>query len=65
VIGVHLPIDRVLEGIRLAAADLSPDGSARAREAILTTDTRPKEVALRFSLGGRTATIGATPKERG
>jgi glutamate N-acetyltransferase/amino-acid N-acetyltransferase len=43
VIGVTLPLDKLLPGLAEAAAALSPDGGAAAAEAILTTDTRPKQ----------------------
>ncbi len=55
VIGVPLPIDRLLSGIPKAASALSPDGGAAAAEAILTTDTCTKEAAVQgdgFTVGG-------------
>ena len=55
VIGVHLPLGKVREGLRAAAATLSPQGGADAADAILTTDTRAKvAVAQRggFTIGG-------------
>jgi glutamate N-acetyltransferase / amino-acid N-acetyltransferase len=55
VIGVPLPMQRLLPGIANAAAALSPDGSAAAARAILTTDTCTKEAALHrkgFAVGG-------------
>jgi glutamate N-acetyltransferase / amino-acid N-acetyltransferase len=54
VIGVRLPLDRVLEGLPRAAQGLSADGRAAA-EAILTTDTRTKEsvaYGAGFTVGG-------------
>jgi glutamate N-acetyltransferase/amino-acid N-acetyltransferase len=42
VIGVQLPMKRVAEGIKKAAAALSPEGWADAARAIMTTDTHPK-----------------------
>ncbi|QGF24863.1 bifunctional glutamate N-acetyltransferase/amino-acid acetyltransferase ArgJ [Raineyella fluvialis] len=42
-IGARLPMDALLTGITTAAADLSADGGLAAAEAIMTTDTRPKE----------------------
>ncbi|MCW3157983.1 bifunctional glutamate N-acetyltransferase/amino-acid acetyltransferase ArgJ [Micropruina sonneratiae] len=41
-IGVRLPMDKVLAGIELAAQDLSDEGGDAAAEAIMTTDTLPK-----------------------
>jgi glutamate N-acetyltransferase/amino-acid N-acetyltransferase len=55
VIGQPLPLDRVLAGVRTAALQLSPAGGAAAAEAIMTTDTRPKESLARgagFVVGG-------------
>ncbi len=55
VIGVPLPLDKVLAGVRSAALQLAPAGGAPAAEAIMTTDTRPKEALARgsgFVVGG-------------
>lgn len=66
VIGVPLPMDRVEAGIRAAAAALAPDGNAAAAQAIMTTDTFPKEWALQVELsGGRAVTIGGMAKGSG
>jgi glutamate N-acetyltransferase/amino-acid N-acetyltransferase len=64
VIGEHLPMDRVTAGIREASAGLSGDGTPFA-EAILTTDTRAKEAAVRVEVGGETVTVGGTAKGSG
>jgi len=42
-IGVRLPMDKVLAGVELATQDLSEEGGPAAAEAIMTTDTVPKE----------------------
>jgi glutamate N-acetyltransferase/amino-acid N-acetyltransferase len=55
VIGRQLPLDKVLGGVRNAALQLSRTGGATAAEAIMTTDTRPKESLARgdgFAVGG-------------
>jgi glutamate N-acetyltransferase/amino-acid N-acetyltransferase len=55
VIGAPLPLDRVLAGVDDAAAALSEDGGADAAEAILTTDTHPKQAVFHgagFAVGG-------------
>jgi glutamate N-acetyltransferase/amino-acid N-acetyltransferase len=55
VIGVPLPVERVLAGVENAVAALSPEGGADAARAILTTDTCTKEAAVHaqgFSVGG-------------
>ena len=67
VIGQHLPMERVAHGIRLAAAELRRDrdaGHAAAR-AIMTTDTRPKEVAARVTIGDARITLGGMCKGAG
>ncbi len=54
-IGERLPMDRLLGGVRAAAAVLAPDGGAAAAEAVMTTDTVPKTVTVRgagFVVGG-------------
>lgn len=61
VIGPHLPMDRVLTGVTAAAAALSPGGGPRAAQAILTTDSGPKEAVV--STGG--FTVGGMAKGAG
>ena len=64
VIGEHLPMDKISAGIEVVAADLGRDGAGFA-EAILTTDTRIKEAAVRVEIGGTTVTVGGTAKGSG
>ena len=64
VIGEHLPMERVSAGIEVAAAGLGREGVGFA-EAILTTDTRTKEAAVRVEIGGSTVTVGGTAKGSG
>jgi glutamate N-acetyltransferase/amino-acid N-acetyltransferase len=55
VIGAPLPMEKLLNGVREAALHLSHTGGATSAEAIMTTDTRPKEAIARgtgFSVGG-------------
>ena len=55
VIGPLLPLDKIVTGLKEAAGTLSPDGGADAADAILTTDTRPKQAAVSldgFTVGG-------------
>jgi glutamate N-acetyltransferase/amino-acid N-acetyltransferase len=65
VIGVPLPMDRVKAGIAAAAARLSAEQGAAAARAILTTDTRPKEVVVPFRVEGGEARVGAMAKGAG
>jgi glutamate N-acetyltransferase/amino-acid N-acetyltransferase len=55
VIGVRLPLDKVLTGLRDAAGALAGDGGQAAAEAIMTTDTKPKLASAQrdgFCVGG-------------
>lgn len=45
-IGKHLPMDKIMKGIDLIANKLSKNGGHQAAEAIMTTDTRAKEIAI-------------------
>jgi glutamate N-acetyltransferase/amino-acid N-acetyltransferase len=65
VIGVPLPIDRIRRALPRLVAGLSPHGGRRAARAIMTTDTRPKEVALQARIGGRIVRIGGIAKGGG
>ncbi len=58
VIGRIMPVDRILAGITLAATSLGPHGD-RAAQAIMTTDTYPKQAAVSFALGGVDHVVGA------
>jgi len=62
VIGVPLPMDRVRAALPKVVKALSPQGGRAAAEAIMTTDTRPKEAALRVEVNGRSVTMGAIAK---
>lgn len=64
-IGVQLPMDKIRKGIDMAAAALSADGSAAASEAIITTDTRPKRIAVSFDVNGKKVTVGGMTKGAG
>ena len=65
VIGVRLPMEKLRAGIAEAGWRLSPDGGADAARAILTTDTRPKEVAVEFRNGDATCVVGGMAKGAG
>jgi len=60
---VQLPMEKVRAG--LAAIDLSRDGGAQAAEAIMTTDLRPKERAVRLEIGGQPVNVGGMAKGSG
>jgi len=65
VIGRALDMAAVRAGIRSAAGALRPGGSARAAQAIMTTDTMAKEAAVRFAVGGRRVTVAGMAKGSG
>lgn len=65
VIGVSLPMGKVAEGIKKAAANLSINGHQETLEAIMTTDTFPKSSAYQFSLGGVPVNIAGIAKGAG
>jgi len=64
-IGVRLPMDRLLAGVETACGALSPDGGRAAAEAIMTTDTRPKEAGAKIDLVTATLRIGGMVKGAG
>ena len=66
-IGVHLPMANVRSGIAEVATKLKPTRAAAtlAAEAIMTSDTRPKEVAVEFKLGSKTVRLGGIAKGAG
>ncbi|MDE6519764.1 MAG: bifunctional glutamate N-acetyltransferase/amino-acid acetyltransferase ArgJ [Ruminococcus sp.] len=65
VIGQVLPIEPIANGMKELADGLSYDGNKRALEAIMTTDTREKEIALEFTVGGKVCTMGGMLKGSG
>lgn len=65
VIGVLLPMDKIEAGIAQAAAALSVSGAHDAALGIMTTDTRPKEVAVVCECDGVQFRIGAMAKGSG
>ena len=67
VIGHRLPVDRLIAGARAAAAQLAatPEAALEANQAVLTTDTRPKQAAVQVVIGGKTVTVGGMCKGSG
>jgi glutamate N-acetyltransferase / amino-acid N-acetyltransferase len=62
VIGQPLPMDKIRPALPKLVKALSPQGGRSAAEAIMTTDTRLKEAALRVEVGGRPITLGGIAK---
>ncbi len=65
VIGQPLDITPIREGIPALIAGLSRDGGEAAAEGIMTTDTVKKEIAVEFTVGGKTCHIGGIAKGSG
>lgn len=67
VIGQMLPMDRLLPGVTAAvnALDGGNDAGHRVARAIMTTDTFPKEAAVRVTVAGRKVTIAGVAKGAG
>jgi glutamate N-acetyltransferase/amino-acid N-acetyltransferase len=65
VIGVPLPVDRLLAAIPGAVAGLSAAGGPEAAQAIMTTDTVPKTAAVEFDVDGTTYRAGGMAKGSG
>lgn len=65
VIGEILPIEPIINGAEKMRGTLSKDGGTNAAEAIMTTDTVKKEMAMTMTLGGKEVTIGGIAKGSG
>ena len=55
----------IADGMDALAAGLSYEGSANAAQAIMTTDTQMKEIAVEFTVGGKTCRMGGIAKGSG
>ncbi len=65
VIGQQLPVQKILDGLDNSVKALSKTGNVEARQAIMTTDTKYKEVALSATIGGKTVKMGTMAKGSG
>ena len=65
VIGQPLPIEPIEKGMPELCKGVKYDGNKAAVEAIMTTDTCPKEVAVEFEIGGRKCVMGGMLKGSG
>lgn len=67
VIGMQLPVEKLTGGVRMLAKGLSASEEAgtEAAKAIMTTDTRNKQVAVRVKIGGKEVTVGGMCKGSG
>ena len=66
-IGLELPMPNIRAGIRQIVKELddAPTAAHHAAEAIMTSDTRPKEIAVEFKLVGQTVRLGGIAKGAG
>lgn len=64
VIGVTLPIDKILNGIVPLAKGISLNSNAAA-QAIMTTDTFSKNVSIEFNVSGKKVRMGGIAKGSG
>ncbi|AOS98727.1 Arginine biosynthesis bifunctional protein ArgJ [Microbulbifer aggregans] len=65
VIGEHLPLQRILDGIPQAAEQLRADGWDAAARAIMTTDTKPKTASRTIEVAGEQIRIAGIAKGAG
>ena len=67
VIGMQLPMDRIANGIKMLSESLEDTIKAgtKAAEAIMTTDTVSKQVAVKFMVDGKEVTVGGMCKGSG
>ncbi len=65
IIGRPLPFQKIRKAAPGLVEGLSVQGSAKAEEAILTTDLKTKSAAVRLTLGGRQVTVGGCAKGSG
>jgi glutamate N-acetyltransferase/amino-acid N-acetyltransferase len=64
-IGEFLPLKKIKAGLNEAISKLNTSGGIEAAEAILTTDTKKKEIAVCFKLGEQEVKIGGIAKGSG
>ncbi len=65
VIGVPLPMLALRKGIPVLVSKLRKAGAQEAAQAILTTDTRIKTIAIQQPIGGKIVTVGGMAKGSG
>lgn len=65
VIGEPLPVEKIVQALPAAIADLRTDNWLRAAQGIMTTDTRPKATSRQIQLDGKLVTITGISKGAG
>ena len=64
-IGVQLEMEKVIPAIKKACSLISYDGGDDAAQAIMTTDTTKKDIAVEFELSGKKVTMAGIAKGSG
>lgn len=62
IIGRYLPVEKIVSNMPLLAKGISKDNGSYFAEAIMTTDTKKKELAVKVKLGGSIVIIGGACK---
>ena len=65
IIGKPFPIECLVSAIPTLVKQLSRSGGTDAAKGILTTDTKPKEIAVQFHVGGKLCSLGGFAKGAG
>ena len=65
IIGVQMDMEKVASGLEKIVPELSEEGGHNAGEAIMTTDTFPKNLAVKIEIGGKEVTIAGIAKGSG
>ena len=65
VIGVPMPLEPFEQKLYMMKKEMSKEGGTDCAEAIMTTDTVKKEMAMELTLDGKTVTIGGIAKGSG
>ena len=65
IIGVQMDMEKVASGLEKIVPELSEEGGHNAGEAIMTTDTFPKNLAVKMEIGGKAVTIAGIAKGSG
>ncbi len=65
IIGKKLPIERIKKAMPDLVNSLSKEGIDKAKIAIMTTDTRPKEITIKFNIGKKQITVCGIAKGAG
>ena len=65
IIGRQLDFTKIKKALPVLAGSLDKNNGAKAARAIMTTDTKPKELAAKINISGKPVTIGAIAKGAG